>query len=160
VPVYVFKLGNSKVTVDEWLHVNTTLDGKILIGSILENQRFMFIEYRHYIAGNNKPVYEKAPFDKSKNELIRFVSNDETNNKIFNYWINSFENDLDGGPDFWPDYTTPEGYLAKLLRTKDLKEYIQNSDYKLSTDSKKEAFKAFVQALKGDGRDIVIMCVE
>jgi len=159
-PAYVFKLGDSKVTADEWLHVNTKLDRKILISSILENQQFMFIEYRHYIAGNDKPVYEKALFDKSRNELIRLESNDEANNKIFNYWINSFENDLDGGPDFWPDYTTPEGNLAKLLRTKDLKEYIQNPDYKLCTDSKKEAFKAYVQSMKGGGRDIVIMIVE
>lgn len=159
-PAFVFKLGDSKVTVDEWLHVNTSLDGKILIGSILENKRFMFIEYRHYFAGNDKPAYEKALFDKSRNELIRLESNDETNNKTFNYWINSFENDLDGGPDFWPDYTTPEGNLAKLLRTQDLKEYIQNTDFTLSTDPKKEAFKTFVQSLKGGGRDIVIMIAE
>jgi len=159
IPVFVFNFGEKKVTADDWLHVNSQVEEKIRIGEILENQDFLFIEY-HYGPSGIKQITERALFDKSKNELFRFSKNNELTNEKFNYWINSIENNVDGGPDFWPGYITPEGNPAYTLRPEDLKKYIQNSDYSSGSDPKKNAFKNFVQSLKGGGREIVIMITE
>lgn len=159
IPVFVFNFGEKKVTAEDWLHVNNPVEGKIRIGEILENQNFLFIQYNYGPSGI-KQITERALFDKSKNELFRFTKNDEPKNKKYNFWINSLENNVDGGPNFWPRYITPEGKPAYTLRPEDLKKYIQNSDYSSSTDPKKNAFKNFAQSLKGGGREIVIMITE
>lgn len=159
IPVFVFNFGEKKVTAEDWLHVKNQVDDKIRIDEILENQNFLFIQYNYGPPGF-KQITERALFDKSKNELFRFIKNDEPKNKLYNFWINSLENNVDGGPDFWPTYITPEGNPAYTLRPEDLKKYIQNSDYSSGTDPKKNAFKNFVQSLKGGGREIVIMITD
>lgn len=159
IPVFVFNFGEKKATAEDWLHVNSPVEGKIRIGQILENQDFLFIQYNYGPSGI-KQITERALFDKSKNELFRFSKNDEPKNKKYNFWINSLENNIDEGPDFWPTYITPEGNPAYTLRPEDLKQYIQNADYSSGTDPKKNAFKNFVQSLKGGGREIVIMVTE
>jgi len=166
VPVYVFKFGELKVTAEEWLHVNIPLDRKVIINEILENQRFLFIDYSNYIPGNKYSKWEKALFDKSNNELYHVVLNDERKNKMYDYgapdkrWAGGFENDIDGGFPFWPSDITPEGKLALALRPEYLKRFIQNSDYKSGTDPQKKAFTTFVQSLKTGGCESVIMIIE
>jgi hypothetical protein len=159
IPVFVFNFGEKKVTAEDWLHINTQVEGKIRIGEILENQNFLFIQYNYGPSGI-KQITERALFDKSKNELFRFSRNIEPKSKIKNFWVNSLENNVDGGPDFWPVNITPEGNPAYTLRPEDLKKYIQNSEYSTGNDQKKNAFKNFVQTLKGGGWEIVIMITE
>jgi hypothetical protein len=159
VPVFVFNFGDKKTTAEDWLHVNSPIEDKIRIGEILENQDFLFIEYSYGPSGI-KQISERALYDKSNNKLFRLSKNEVPINKPYNFWINSLENNIDGGPGFWPAYITPEGKPANALRPEDLKKYVQNSDYTSGSDPKKNAFKNFVQSLKGGGREIVIMITE
>jgi hypothetical protein len=159
VPVFVFNFGDKKTTADDWLNVNIPVDDKIRTGQILENQEFLFIEIIYGPSGIKQKA-EIVLFDKSKNKLFRLSKNEVPINKTYNFWINSLENNVDGGPGFWPAYITPEGKPASTLRPEDLKKYIQNSDYTSGSDPKKNAFRNFVQSLKGGGREIVIMIAE
>jgi len=174
VPAFIFKLGDHKITVDDWLHVNTSLNGKVLIDDILENQRYLFIDYRYYDPDNPKvPVNEKAIYIKETKEFFRIALSQEQRKVLntvpppprpgsllppqINVISPGLENDLDGGRTFWPQYVTTEGCLATTVSPEVLKELIQNSDFKKVENSR---FSDFVKSLKTGGKQTVIMIVE
>jgi hypothetical protein len=165
-PVYIFKFGEQKATAENWLHINIPQEGKIMINEILENQRFLFIEYFTYVKGKKPIKSSKAIFDKSKNELFRVDLGDEQKNRIFspeefdNSWNSGLENDLDGGSPFWPVDVTHDGKLALSLQPEILKKFIQRSDYISGTDPGRRAFATFVNSLKTRGHELVLMIVE
>jgi Domain of unknown function (DUF4933) len=174
VPAFIFQLGVHKITVDDWLHVNTSLNGKILIQNILESQSYLFIDYRYYDPDNPKgPVYEKAIYIKESKKFFRIALSPEQR-KVMNTvpppprpgslappQINvvspGLDNDLDGGRAFWPQYVTTEGRLATTASPEVLFGHIQNTNYKEVENS---SFSDLVKSLKTGGKQIVIMIVE
>ena len=99
IPTYIFNMGKYKMSVDDWLHINSSLDGKIKITEILENQKFLFIQYDFYTPGIKNPPSEYAIYKKNTNELIR-VEFTEKRNKMYDFisspvpmWASGFEND-------------------------------------------------------------------
>ena len=174
VPAFIFKLGDHKITVDDWLHVNTSLNGKVLIDDILENQRYLFIDYRYYDPDNPKvPVNEKAIYIKETKEFFRIALSQEQRKVLntvpppprpgsllppqINVISPGLENDLDGGRAFWPQYVTTEGSLATTVSPEVLLSHIQNTNYKKIENS---IFPDFVRSLKTGGKQTVIMIVE
>jgi hypothetical protein len=174
VPAYIFKLGDHKITVDDWLHVSTSLNGKILIGDILESQRYLFIDYRYYDLDNPKvPVVEKAIYVKETKDFFRIALSQEQKKVLnsvpppprpgsllppqINVVSPGLENDLDGGRAFWPQYVTTEGSLATTVSPEVLLSHIQNTNFKKVENS---VFPDFVRSLKTGGKQTVIIIVE
>jgi hypothetical protein len=174
VPTYVFDLGISKTTVDDWLHINTSLSGKIVIEDILESTLFLFIDYRYYPPDNPKlPNWGKAIFVKNTRELFRIALSKEQQDQLNTppppprpgapappkqgTGTPGLVNDLDGGLLFWPRYITPQGKLVKTISPEILKNYIQSSEYK---SKENKGFSDLVRSLKGGGREIVLMITE
>lgn len=166
VPTYVLNFGKHKVTAEDWFHVNKSLNGKMMPGSIYETERFLFIEYREYSPTSKKlGDNHYALFNKIKNKLVQLDFSDEFKNKMYHdgrknsNWFAGFENDIDGGFPFWPRYVTPEGKLAITIKPETLKYLIQRPDFK-NRNGDIGRFKAFVQTLTNDERELVIMIIE
>lgn len=176
IPVFVFNFGNNKTSVDDWLHINRSLSGKILIENILESSQFLFIDYMYYSPDNPKLANRgKAIFNKKTMEFFRLAQNIEQQKKLNNpppppprpgtfapppqqgIGTPGLENDLDGGLAFWPQYITPEGKLAITIQSETLVNYIRSSGFK---GDKKNGLTELVRSLKGGGREIVIMITE
>lgn len=168
VPVFVFNFGKYKATDEDWFQFNIKMHEKLIPNEILEDSRYLYIIYEYFpVEKNSISKLEYALFDKSINKLFRLKLDDESKNKLLdrlesmrNQWKEGFENDIDGGPPFWPRYVIPDSNLAITLQPELLKEFIQHSDYMSTNDPRKKAFATFVNSLKTGGQELVLMIVE
>jgi hypothetical protein len=173
-PAFVFNFGEHKITVDDWLHVNRSLSGKIGITDIIETSRYLFIDICYYTTNKLKDARnEKVIYDKEKKELFRLAGkNGEVSTSAappppprsgnIQPPITStpgllLENDLDKGLSFWPRYVTYDGKMVRLVRPEEFISHVRNADIKNQSST---GFVKFAKSLKTGGREVVLMIVE
>lgn len=169
IPVYVFNFGTQNITDEEWYQTNQELKNKFLITSILENDKYLFLEFRHYDA-NGKSENYKAIYTKATHSLTQLPLSDietkpsNTSPGFAPPAISSkptviFQNDLDGGLPFWPEFVTPQGEMGMLVFPERMKNYIE-TDVVNSSDAKSVALKNFAKTLKKDTNERIIILVK
>ena len=169
IPVYVFNFGKQNITDEEWYQTNQELKNKFLITNILENNKYLFLEFRHFDE-NGKGVNHKAIYTKATHSLTQLPLSDietkpaNTSPGFAPPAYSSkptvvFQNNLDGGLPFWPEFVTPGGELGMLVSPERMKNYIE-TDVVNSSDTKSVALKKFAQTLKKDTNERIIMLVK
>lgn len=169
IPVYVFKFGPDKITDEEWYQTNGELKNKFLITSVLENDKYIFLEYRHYDANGNKEshnaIYTKANQSLTQLPLAEIATTPSNSSPGFAPATPSskptiiFINDIDNGLPFWPQFVTPRGELGMLVFPEKLKTYLQKGENKPATEKARKLGK-FSETLKPDINERIIMLVK
>jgi hypothetical protein len=165
-PAYVFNFGKNRISVDDWLHVNASLKGKMTVTGIIEGAHYLFITWCTYPNDDVRgSIYNKAVYDKSSATLYN-PGIPETERKAppplgsspanTEYNPAGMENDIDGGISFWPSLITGNGKLALRTSPELLKSYIKSSFYKNSN----AGFSEFVKSLKSGKEQLVLMILE
>lgn len=169
IPVYVFNFGSQKITDEEWYQTSKKLKNKFLITNIQENDKYLFLEfYRHGESGKSES--HKAIYNKTTHSLTQLPLADITTTSsglsaeftppvpISKPTIN-FQNDIDNGLPFWPEYVTPRGEMGMLVFPEKLKDYMETNE--LNSDNVKSvALKKFAQTLKKDTNERIVMLVK
>ncbi len=169
IPVYVFNFGTQNITDEEWYQTNQELKSKVLITNILENDKYLFLEYRHYDA-NGKSENRKAIYTKSTHSLIQLPLEEKTitpsnSSPGFAPPARSskptvdFQNDIDNGLPFWPRFTTPNGEMGTMVSPEQMKEYIEKNISK-TADAKAATLKQFARTLTKDSNERILILVK
>lgn len=159
VPAYVFNFGTNKITDEAWYHFNNKLDGKFMVESILENDQFIFIEYKYFITNESREI-RYALFDKRNKKLIGLKFKNKINDgptKMSN--CIGLKNDLDNGLSFLPAFVTPEGNFGKTLTPSMLKGLVQNQSINSKSEQGKK-LKMLSESLGSDTNERIVMIVE
>jgi len=169
IAVYVFKFGPDKITDEEWYHTNKELKNKFLITTILENNKYFFLKFRRYDESGKNESY-KAIYSKATHSLIQLPLEEKaiTPSKSSSGFAPparsfkptvDFQNDIDNGLPFWPEFVTPRGEMGMLVFPEKLKDYMETNELK-SDNVKSVALKKFAQTLKKDTNERIIMLVK
>ncbi|MCA1760993.1 MAG: DUF4933 domain-containing protein, partial [Bacteroidales bacterium] len=169
IPVYVFKFGPDKITDEEWYQTNKELKNKFLITTILENDKYLFLKFRRYDESGKNESY-KAIYSKSTHSLIQLPLEEKAITpsksslgfappaRSFKPTVD-FQNDIDNGLPFWPEFVTPQGEIGMLVFPEKLKGYMETNE--LNSDNVKSvALEKFAQTLKKDTNERIIMLVK
>ncbi len=169
IPVYVFKFGPDKITDEEWYQTNKGLKNKFLITCVLENDKYLFLEFRHYDANGNKEshhaIYTKATHSLTQLPLAEIATTPSNSSPGFAPSAPSskptvdFQNDIDSGLPFWPDFVTPRGELGMLVLPERLKTYMGKGENKPATE-KADKLEKFSETLNPDINERIIMLVK
>ena len=169
IPAYVFSFGSQNITDEEWYQTNQELKNKVLITNILENDKYLFLEFRHYDANgkseNHKAIYTKATHSLTQLPLSDIETKPSNASPGFAPPARSskltvdFQNDIDNGLPFWPEFTTPRGEMGILVFPERMKNYMETSTVN-SSDGKSVALKEFAKTLKKDTNERIIMLVK
>ncbi|MEI6142826.1 MAG: DUF4933 domain-containing protein [Mariniphaga sp.] len=169
IPVYVFKFGPDKITDEEWYQTNKEVKSRFLITYILENDQYLFLEFRHYDANGKfesyKAIYTKATHSLTQlplTEIAITLSNSSPGlappARSSKPTIN-FQNDIDNGLPFWPEFIAPHGELGMLVLPERLKAHIEKSGNKTEIEKSRKLEK-FAETLKSDVNERIIMLVK
>ena len=170
IPVYVFSFGSHKITDEEWYQTNKELKNRFLITNILENDRYLFLEFRYFDKsgkGNNfKAIYSKVAHTLTQLPLSDiaimppgFIGGYAPPAHALHKPTIDFQNDLDNGLPFWPEFVTPRGEMGMLVFPEKLKDYMETNE--LNSDNVKSvALKKFAQTLKKDTNERIVMLVK
>lgn len=160
VPVYVFNLGQYKVSKQEGVDPDVKLDGKIIPQDWAETQNYIFLTFTKdsYDCPNtrkNKSVkIYHAIFSKTSHQL-QIVKGDPTD-----YEAPVLVNNIDGGCPVWPlSYQVgSKGEIILSLKGRDLKAQVKSSEFQKSTApaEKKEKLKQLANAVS-DLDDILMI---
>jgi hypothetical protein len=116
---------------------------------VKEALRYVFIMYGNYYEGEN-----------SDQGSICYDKNEGAGNSLINKnGGNEFVNDLDGGPDFWPEYVN-DSLAFQFIQAKDMKEYLNSDDFIKSTSrfpEKKEMLINQMTGLKESDNDVLMV---
>lgn len=169
IPVYVFKFGPHKITDEEWYQTNKELKNKFLITSVLENDKYLFVEFDYYDANgeseSHNAIYTKATHSLTQLPLEEKATTPNNSSPGFGPASHTFKptinflNDIDNGLPFWPHFVTPRGELGMLVLPERLKTYLQKGRYKLETEKAKELERLAI-TLKLDINERIIMLVK
>ncbi len=99
---------------------------------------YVFIKYGNYYEGKN-PDQGSIYYDTNEG-----VGNSLTNRN----GENEFLNDLDGGPDFWPEYVN-DSLAFQCIKAKDMKEYLNSDEFIKSTSKYPERKEMLIDQMKG-----------
>ncbi len=162
VPLYVFNLGQYKVTKQEGVDPDVKLDGKILPQDWAETKNYIFMTFTkdNYDCPKNRKnksvkIYH-ALFSKSSNQL-QIVKSDP-----FDYEAPILVNNIDGGYPVWPlSYqVASNGEIMLSLKGSDLKTQVKSSGFQKSAApaDKKEKLKQL--AVSVSDLDDILMIVQ
>jgi hypothetical protein len=134
VPLYVFKLGKFKVTMQEGIDPDFDLTGKVIPGEWAETGKYIFITlvrdgYDCPNSRKNKKVkIYHAIFSKSTQKLV-IIKGDP-----FDYNPEILENDLDAGVPVWPSFYMMgnRGEILNSLKGKEIKDRVSSGMFKRS----------------------------
>ncbi|WP_167612121.1 DUF4933 domain-containing protein [Maribellus sediminis] len=161
-PVYVFHLGEYKVTMQEGVDPGFDLNGKIILQDFADTRDYLFITFTKdsYDCPNNRrnktlklyrAIYSKA---KHKLAIVEGLPTD--------YEAPILENDLDGGVPVWPQsfMVGRNGEILVSLKGSELKAHIKATGFENSTApiEKKNELRNFANMLAAD--DNVLMIVK
>lgn len=169
VPVYIFGFGSHKITDEEWYQTNQELKNKFLVTNIQENEKYLFLEFRRYDENGKKESY-RAIYTKSTHSLIQLPLEEKAitpsnSSPGFAPPARSskptidFQNDIDNGLPFWPEFVTPRGEMGMLVFPERMKNYMETREVN-SSHTKSLALKNFSQTLKKDTNERIIMLVK
>ncbi|MFV0590648.1 MAG: DUF4933 domain-containing protein [Draconibacterium sp.] len=168
VPTYVFNLGQHKITDEDWYQTSLALKDKIMIRSILETEKYLFLEVRYYNEEGDRDGYS-AVYNKLTTDIFRLPISDEVvtpkQQSSFAPLTKSYQptirfiNDIDGGLSFWPSFTTPQGEMGMLVFPEHLKSYLEETKAD-ETNAKAVQLTQFVKTLKSDTNERVIILVK
>lgn len=170
IPVYIFNFGLQKITDEEWYQTNKELKDKTLITNIIENDKFLFLEYRYFDQsgkGNNfKAIYSKVAHTLTQLPLADkeimppgFIGGfAPPAHASYKPTIN-FQNDIDNGLSFWPELVTPRGEIGMLVRPQTMKDYLLNGKNNPITD-KEPVLEEYAKTLTTDINERIIMLVK
>ncbi len=155
-PVYILDFGKDKVSFTEGLDPDSDLSQKLMLESIFETDKYIFIRYTRNNASprniDNKSVaFYNAIFDKTANKLYHLPGQSSTPEYL--------KNDVDGGISFWPEFVTPKGNMLMLLTGQEIKEYINSSDFKNGNLSEEQRQNQAKMASGLKNNDMVVMIV-
>jgi hypothetical protein len=162
VPLYVFNLGQYKVTKQEGVDPDVNLDGKILPQDWAETKNYIFMTFTkdNYDCPNNRKnksvkIYH-ALFSKSSHQM-QIVKSDP-----FDYEAPILVNNIDGGYPVWPlSYqVASNGEIMLSLKGSDLKTQVKSSGFQKSAApaDKKEKLKQL--AISVSDLDDILMIVQ
>jgi hypothetical protein len=169
IPVYVFKFGPHKITDEEWYQTNGVPKNKFRITNILENDKYLFLEF-NYCNENGKIERHKAIYTKVNQSLTQLPLEEKAitpSNSSSGFGPAPltykptiiFQNNIDNGLPFWPEFVTPQGELGMLVFPESLKTYLQKGKNKPATE-KAMKLKKFSETLKPDISERIIMLVK
>jgi hypothetical protein len=169
IPVYVFKFGPYKITDEEWYQTNGNLKNKFRITNILENDKYLFLKFSYHNeigkVERHKAIYTKATHSLIQLPMEEIATTPYNSSPGFSPAIPSykqtidFQNNIDNGLPFWPEFVTPQGELGMLVFPERLKTYLEKGENKPATE-KAEKLKKFAEALKQDINERIIMLVK
>jgi len=125
-PVYLLDFGKNKVGFMDGLNPDSDLSDKLMLNSIFETNEFLLLRYTKNLDSprNRKSksvTFYNAVFLKKENKLYHSLQPSQT--------AKNFENDVDGGISFWPEFVTPKGDMLMLVTGKEIKEYVISKDF-------------------------------
>lgn len=138
VPIYIVDFGINKVGFLEGLYPDSDLSQKLMLHSINETRRYLFIRYtKNSVSPRNlkskSVTFYNAIFNKNEGKLYHFPKHSaEPKNLI---------NDIDGGISFWPEFITPEGKMLMMVSGRMMKEYVNSNDFASNTMSEEQRQK-------------------
>ncbi len=161
-PVYVLGLGKYKVSKQEGVDPEASLEGKIIPQEWADTRNYIFLTFTkdNYDCPNTRKdrkvkIYH-ALFSK-KSGQIQIIKSDPTD-----YEAPILENDIDGGCQVWPSayMVGNNGELLISLKGSDLKAQVENSRFQKSTASaeKKESLKRLAASVTD--QDDILMIVK
>ncbi len=159
-PVYVLKLGNYKVSMQEGVDPGFNLTGKIIPEEWAETLGFIFLTFTKddYDCPNtrkNKTVKIYHAICSKKDRILSIIKGNP-----FNYQPEILENNIDGGVPVWPlSYMiSKSGEIMIPLKGGELKERVRSDEFKLSDApelKKKELEK--LAGLVSESEDILMI---
>lgn len=169
IPAYVFKFGTYKITDEEWYQTNGELKNKFRITNILENDKYLFLNFSYHNeirkVERHKAIYSKV--NQSLTQLPLADTAPTPSNSSPGFGTVSpkykptidFQNNIDNGLPFWPDFVTPNGEMGMLVLPERLKTYLKKDEIKPATENARELDR-FRKTLKQDINERVIMLVK
>ena len=119
---------------------------KLLTENIFESKRFVFTSYQKG-CNPRKINYTRILFNKEKNKITAIKGN-------------AFVNDIDGGPNFYPEKIVNDSKLVMWLDAFKLKEHVASSAFKSSTPKypeKKKELEKLANSLKEDDNPVLML---
>lgn len=161
-PVYVLNLGKYKVSKQEGVDPDASLEGKIIPQDWAETKNYIFMTFTRdsYDCPNNRKnksvkIYH-ALFSKA-NRQLQIIKSDPTD-----YSAPILENNIDGGPSVWPlSYSIgSKGEIMLSLKGNELKSEVKSDRFQKSTApaDKKEKLKQLANAVSD--LDDILMIVQ
>lgn len=161
-PVYVLNLGKYKVSKQEGVDPDASLEGKIIPQDWAETKNYIFMTFTRdsYDCPNNRKnksvkIYH-ALFSKANHQL-QIIKSDPTD-----YLAPILENNIDGGQSVWPlSYSIgSKGEIMLSLKGNELKSEVQSDRFKKSTApaDKKEKLKQLATSVTD--QDDILMIVK
>ncbi len=160
-PVYVFNLGNFKLTKQEGVDPGVSLGGKIVPQNFADTRDYLFLTFTKdsYDCPNtrkNKTLKLYHALFSKKDKQLFVVSGDPTD-----YDAPILDNNLDGGVPVWPlSYMIDrKGEILVSLKGIEVKQRVRSADFvnSVAPAEKKEILKALSGSLTDD--DDVLMIV-
>jgi len=161
-PVYVFKLGNYKLSKNEGMDPDFDLTGKIIPQTWADSKNYIFITF-------TKDSYSCPNTQKSKKLKYYYALYSKTSHKLFivkgdphNYSPEILVNNLDGGVPVWPSsyMIGNNGEIMVSLKGSDIKERVNSEGFKRSAApaAKKNELQKLAQIVKDS--DDILMIIE
>lgn len=160
-PVYVFNLGEHKLTILQGQDPDFNLEGKIIPQDFADTKNFLFLTYTKdsYDCPNTRrsktlKLYH-ALFNK-KTQQLSILTNDPTN-----YNASFLKNDVDGGVPVWPSsyMVGKNGEILISLTGKELKAHIASKAFQNSTapTEKKAELKQLAEQAGNDEQILMVV---
>ena len=156
-PVYVLDFGKDKVSFMEGLDPDSDLSQKLMLNSIFETDKYIFIRYTRNNASpanlkNKSVTFYNAIFDKTANKLYHLPGQ--------SFKTKNIGNDIDGGISFWPEFVTPNGSMMMLATGEQIKQYVNSDEFIAKKPSQNQRQKYIDMANNLGNNEIVVMLVK
>ena len=159
-PVYVFNVGNYKVSRQQGVDPGFDLTGKIIPQDYAETDNFIFLTFVKdgYDCPNSRKDKKVKIFHAVYSKSTRQLS--VLKGDPFDYKPEILGNDIDGGRPVWPSsyMVSKNGEILIALKGKDLKERVKSEQFKSSAapELKKNALKQLAASVS-DSEDILMI---
>jgi hypothetical protein len=161
-PVYVYNLGDYKLTMLQGMDPGFDLAGKIIPMDFADTKNFLFLTF-------TKDSYDCPNTRRDKSlKLYRALFNKKTRHLSIltadpsDYYAPILKNDIDGGVPVWPDEIMigKNGEIMVSLRGKELKNHVASDSYTNSTAPTANKEKLKQVAMQANDDDQILMIVK